>query len=150
MSLNFSAFLYISPHFSAFFCISLNFSAFLCISLHFTSYFLGQFDGAYHRPMDAICFKYIYLHLVNKFRGTFSDRVSGGDESPISKSSYQKVFVYWGGRHIFPAFSFSSFFCFSTDNMYIYIVYDIDILKKNKSDPACFLWWQGPLSWAIN
>ena len=54
MSLNFSAFLYISPHFSAFFCISLNFSAFLCISLHFTSYVLGQFDGAYRRPMEAI------------------------------------------------------------------------------------------------
>ena len=63
ISLHFSAFLCnvqrfstlhcVSMHFSAFFCISLHFSTYLCISLHFKFYILGQFDGAYRRPMDA-------------------------------------------------------------------------------------------------
>ena len=47
-------FAFISLHFSAFLYISLHFSAFLCISLHFTFQILGQFDGTYRRPMDAI------------------------------------------------------------------------------------------------
>ena len=45
----------ISLHFSALLCISLNFYAFLYTSLRFSAlYILGQFDGAYHRLMDAI------------------------------------------------------------------------------------------------
>ena len=58
--LHFSAFLYIllhfsaSPNFFAFLYISLHSYKFLCISLHFTFYILGQIDGAYRHPMDAI------------------------------------------------------------------------------------------------
>ena len=53
--------IFISLNISAFLCISpLNFpeflytSAFLWILLHLTFYILGQFDGAYCCPMDAI------------------------------------------------------------------------------------------------
>ena len=74
ISLHFSSFLYISLHFSTFLCISLYFSEFICISLHFSEFLriylhfskficiymhftfciLGQFDGVYRCPMDAI------------------------------------------------------------------------------------------------
>ena len=84
--LHYSSFLFISLHFSTFICISLHFSAFLCISLHFLHftafycislrfftflyiflyfsafYVLGQFDRAYHRPMDAI---FLFLVIPN-------------------------------------------------------------------------------------
>ena len=64
ISLNFSAFLCISLNFSLCFCICLRFSTFHCISLHFTLYILGQFDGAYRRPMDAICCPLLTVDLL--------------------------------------------------------------------------------------
>ena len=66
ISLHFSQYLCISLHFSEFLCISLHFSVFLYISLHFTFYILGQIDGAYRRPMDAICagFGWIWRWVV--------------------------------------------------------------------------------------
>ena len=54
ISLHFSEFLCIFLHFSAFLSIFLDFTAFLYISLHFTFCILGQFDGVYRCPMDAI------------------------------------------------------------------------------------------------
>ena len=57
ISLHFSVFLCISLHFARLLCISLHFATFLCNSLHFFAFYtfsLGQFDGAYRRPIDAI------------------------------------------------------------------------------------------------
>ena len=50
-----------SLHFSVF---HFHFSTLLRISLHLTFYILGQFDGAYRRPMDAIFwFAYVWTTL---------------------------------------------------------------------------------------
>ena len=57
--LTFSAFFCIFLHFSAFLYIFLHFSALLCIYLHFTFSIQGQFDGAYHGPMDGIFTRYL-------------------------------------------------------------------------------------------
>ena len=70
MSLNLSSFVFISLHFSAFLDISLHLFAFLYIFLHFSFdiYILGQFDGAYRRPMDAIFFKGYLSSWLNSRR----------------------------------------------------------------------------------
>ena len=54
ISLYFSEFICISLHFSEFLRIYLHFSKFICIYMHFTFCILGQFDGVYRCPMDAI------------------------------------------------------------------------------------------------
>ena len=56
--------------------------------------------------MDAICFKYIYLHLVNKFRGTFSDRVSGGGWITHFQVFISESFCILGWEAHFPCFFF--------------------------------------------
>ena len=62
--------------------------------------------------MDAICFKYIYLHLVKNFRGTFSDRVSGGMNRPFPSLHIRK-FLYIGVGGTFSLlFLFRPFFAF--------------------------------------